>query len=322
MMVGLLYQVMATQSDERAFSPPGQLVDIRTHRLHLYCSGEGSPTVILDAGAGLWSVAWARIQPELSTTTRVCSFDRSGLGWSDLGSVPYDGLQAAHELRALLQAADVTAPYIYVGHSLSGMFARIYYDQFPEEIAGMVLIDPGDPGLLIEELGKEEGATINPCGWKCTVASLIARLGVMRFSLGRIDLLADPKLPARAVAEWKARMALPRGAVFVLTRGRYLPVICYQTLQNRTLGDIHLSLVYSSEFGSLLGSYEDEQERLDWLQNNVEAWTQTVALSTRGTGPHPIDGANHLSIVLYEDYADQVVDKIDDVIALVRENIS
>ena len=144
----------------------------------------------------------------------------------------------------------------------------------------------------------------------------------MRFSLGRIDLLADPELPSEAVAEWKARMALPRSAVFMLTRGRYLPVICYQTLENRTLGDIHLSLVYSSEFGSLLGSYEDEQERIDWLQSNVEAWTQTAALSTRGTGPHPIAGANHLSVVLYEDYADQIVDKIDDVIDLARKDVS
>ena len=318
-IVGWLYQAVSTRSDERKFSPPGQLVDIGTHRLHLYCSGEGSPTVILDAGAGLWSVAWARIQPELSTTTRICSFDRSGLGWSDMGSVPYDGVQAAYELHALLEAADVAGPYIYVGHSLSGMFARIYYDQYPEEIAGMVLIDPGDPGLLVEELGKEEGAATNPCGWKCSAASLIARLGVMRFSLGKIDLLADPELPSQAVAEWKARMALPRSAVFVLTRGRYLPAICYQTLKNRALGDIHLSLVYSGEFGSLLASSEDEQERIDWLQSNVEAWTQTVALSTRGTGPHPIAGANHLSIVLYEDYADQVVDKIDDLIDLVRE---
>jgi pimeloyl-ACP methyl ester carboxylesterase len=320
-VVGLLYQTIATQSDNRNFSPPGQLVDIGTHSMHLYCSGEGSPTVILDAGAGLWSVAWTRVQPELSTTTRVCSFDRSGLGWSDMGSVPYDGLQAAHELHALLEAADVAGPYIYVGHSLSGMFARVYYDQFPEGIAGMVLIDPGDPGLLVEELGKEEGAAINPCGWKCSLASLVARLGVVRFSLGKIDLLVDSALPSQAVAEWKARMALPRSAVFMLTRGRYLPVICYQTLKNRTLGDIHLSLVYSGEFGSLLASSEDEQERIDWLQSNLEAWTQTVALSTRGTGPHPIAGANHLSIVLYEEYADQVVDKIDDVIDLVREDL-
>jgi len=120
---------------------PGQLVDVGGYKMHLYCIGEGSPTVILAAGMGDFSVTWGAVQPEIAKTTRVCSYDRAGYGWSDPS--PYDltinGM--AEELHTLLGSANVPGPYVMVGHSLSGLMVRVFTHNYPEDVAGMVLVD-------------------------------------------------------------------------------------------------------------------------------------------------------------------------------------
>ena len=120
---------------------PGQLVDVGGYKLHLNCVGEGSPTVILAAGLGDFSVVWDKVQSEIAKTTRVCSYDRAGYGWSDPSPEPVSASLMAEELHTLLVNANVPGPYVMVGHSLSGVIVRVFAYNYPEEVAGMVLVD-------------------------------------------------------------------------------------------------------------------------------------------------------------------------------------
>jgi pimeloyl-ACP methyl ester carboxylesterase len=150
---------MAT-GDARRYPGPGQLVDVGGHRLHLHCVGQGSPTVVLDAGLGAFSLDWGAVQPEIATTTRVCAYDRAGLGWSEPGPRPRSPQQFADELYTLLTNAGVDGPYLLVAHSLSGKTARLFASQHPNQVAGMVLIDARhesvDDHLTPEQVAAEE----------------------------------------------------------------------------------------------------------------------------------------------------------------------
>jgi pimeloyl-ACP methyl ester carboxylesterase len=121
--------------------PPGRLVDVEGHRLHLVCLGRGSPTVVLEAGVSDAFAVWARVQPALAETTRVCSYDRAGIGYSDPGPLPRTSLTIARELHALLAAAGESAPYVLVGHSFGGVTVRAFASEHPGEVAGLVLVD-------------------------------------------------------------------------------------------------------------------------------------------------------------------------------------
>jgi pimeloyl-ACP methyl ester carboxylesterase len=120
---------------------PGRLVDVGGYRLHLNCMGQGSPTVILDAGLGSFSIVWKLVQAEVAGTTQVCAYDRAGYGWSELSPHPRTSEIIVEELHRLLEAAGVEKPYLLVGHSFGGMNARLYAHHFPEEVMGVVLVD-------------------------------------------------------------------------------------------------------------------------------------------------------------------------------------
>jgi hypothetical protein len=138
---GAIYEAIMAAGDARRYPPPGQLVDVGGHRLHPHCVGQGSPAVVLDAGLGGFSLDWDAVLPEIATSTRVCAYDRAGLGWSEPGPSPRSPQQFASELYDLLTNAGVTGPYVLVAHSISGKTARLFASQHPTEVAGMVLID-------------------------------------------------------------------------------------------------------------------------------------------------------------------------------------
>jgi len=141
MIVGAIYQSAASASDLKKYPPPGELYDVGEYRLHLYCIGEGSPTVILEAGAGSPGFGWYFVQKEVAGFTRVCSYDRPGFGWSEPASGPLSREQVATTSHQLLEAADVPGPYILVGHSAGGEYIRAYYRQYPSDVLGMVFVD-------------------------------------------------------------------------------------------------------------------------------------------------------------------------------------
>ena len=142
LLVGYIYEPMAEAADAKVYPPPGQLVDVGGYRLHINCTGTGSPTVVIDAGLGDWSTTWGGyVQPEVAKTARVCTYDRAGMGWSEAGPLPRDAGQIAKELHTLLQNANIPGPYIMVGHSLGGLPVRVFVHDYASEIAGVVLIE-------------------------------------------------------------------------------------------------------------------------------------------------------------------------------------
>jgi pimeloyl-ACP methyl ester carboxylesterase len=157
---GAAYEAIMATGDARRYPGPGQLVDVGGHRLHLHCVGQGGPTVVLDAGLGAFSLDWGAVQPEIATTTRVCAYDRAGLGWSEPGPRPRSPQQFADELYTLLTNAGVDGPYLLVAHSLSGKTARLFASQHPNQVAGVVLIDARhesvDDHLTPEQVAAEE----------------------------------------------------------------------------------------------------------------------------------------------------------------------
>ena len=123
------------------YPPPGRLIKVNGRIMHLYCTGSGSPVVILEAGLSSYSLDWSRVQPEIAKTTEVCSYDRAGYGWSDPGPKPRTAQEIVKELHALLTEAGVKGPYILAGQSLGGIFVQLFALEHPTETAGVVLID-------------------------------------------------------------------------------------------------------------------------------------------------------------------------------------
>jgi pimeloyl-ACP methyl ester carboxylesterase len=142
---GLVFQWCATKLDERRYPMPGIMVEIHGHRMHLDCRGEGSPTVLLDAGLGDSASTWALVQPEVAKFTRVCSYDRPGLGWSEQSSGKRDSRHVAAELEDLLLQAHIAGPYLLVGHSFGGYNQLVFQSLYPDQVVGIVLVDSSHP---------------------------------------------------------------------------------------------------------------------------------------------------------------------------------
>jgi pimeloyl-ACP methyl ester carboxylesterase len=128
-------------------SPPGKLVDVGGRRLHVLCSGAGSPTVVLEAGASAFAIDWTLVQREVARTNRVCAYDRAGSGWSD-SSTASTRASASRDLHTLLQAAGEAPPYVMVGASFGGLLVRVYQADYPDDVIGFVLVDPASEDRL------------------------------------------------------------------------------------------------------------------------------------------------------------------------------
>src|SRR5918997_1815757 len=163
MLLGARYESAAEARDTRAYPPPGQMVDVGGYRLHINCIGTGSPTVVIDAGHGGWSASWSSwVQPEAARTTRVCTYDRAGMGWSEPGPLPRTAKHFAQELHTLLHTAGVPGPYVLAGHSLGGLPVRVFAHAYAAEVAGVVLIDSMHPRQAMPSASARPPQTAAP----------------------------------------------------------------------------------------------------------------------------------------------------------------
>jgi len=179
-LLGVVYQTLGTRRDGKVYPPPGRLVDLGSHRLHLLELGQGSPTILLEAGLMSTVLSWSDLQRELSRSFRVVSYDRAGLGWSDLGPMPRTADRIVDELHAMLERAAIPPPYVLVGHSFGGLTMPLFAARYPEEVAGMVLVDPVAPAEWNPPAEHDRkltriGATV------CRRAAFLARIGLIRF---------------------------------------------------------------------------------------------------------------------------------------------
>jgi pimeloyl-ACP methyl ester carboxylesterase len=169
-LAGATYQGATTALERRQLPHPGRLIDVGGHQLHLYCIGEGTPTVVLEAPATGMSAAWGWVQPDVAQVTRVCTYDRSGLGWSEAGDRGYDPAAVPAELHALLEQAREAGPHVMGGEGLGAALATLYAAQYGPEVAALVLVDPPSP-----ERPARRSVTrfLNASPW-------LARAGVLR----------------------------------------------------------------------------------------------------------------------------------------------
>src|SRR6266508_940072 len=203
--IGAAYQAIAIEMDKRAYPPPGQMIDVGGYQMHLYCTGtnvDGSPTVILENGLGSISSAWALVQPEVAKGTRTCSYDRAGMGWSDSSPEPRDAQHIAIELHTLLQNAQIPGPYVLVGWSFGGLYAREYAGQYGDEVSGLVLLDSSHPDQWTSTPEGQRQFEMNAKIY--SVVPTLVRLGVMRV-MGLVQ--PDSGLPTPYNEELKASFA-------------------------------------------------------------------------------------------------------------------
>ena len=182
MLAGMTYQGVASAFERERLPHPGQLVDVGGHQLHIHCTGDGAPTVVLESDAGMPSAAWGAVQPTLSPATRVCSYDRTGLGWSETGDRRFEVPIVSEELRALLTNAGERPPFVLVGTRTGAAFATLFAAAYPQDVAALVAVDGAGSQRPTPRITR--------------VAPWLARIGVRRL-LGRGNAAAA-RLPAQA----------------------------------------------------------------------------------------------------------------------------
>jgi pimeloyl-ACP methyl ester carboxylesterase len=204
MLLGYIYESMAEARDAKAYPPPGQLVDVGGYRLHINCTGSGSPTVAIEAGWGDSSAGWAWVQPEVAKTTRVCTYDRAGMGWSESSPEPRTAREYAKELHTLLANANEPGPYVLVGHSMGGFTVLVYAHDYPDEVSGLVLVD----SQALPAANAAWSPAPKPGG--TSPVFLMARIGLMRLLAGPLGAIQD--LPPEAKQAYTAYSVTPRSA--------------------------------------------------------------------------------------------------------------
>lgn len=304
--IGAVYQTIAEAADRRAFPPPGRLVDVGGHRLHIQCIGAGGPTVVLDHMGGGNSAQWGLILPQLAATTRVCTYDRAGFGWSDpVPPGPRDAQTNADDLHTLLVNAGEQSPFLLVGHSYGGRVAKLFAASYPAEVAGLVLVDPGTifghptvPPEIDAQWREEDQLFIRN-------GSLLARLGAFRllYLLSDVDDTGDlakadhAAFTARALAaqQWDAIRAEAAG--MEQSSAQELALLSLEALP---------ILVLSAEQPA--GAARAAHTALN---------REVASLSSRGEH-RIIAGAEHLSFAWEQRYADIVADTVRGLLAQAR----
>jgi pimeloyl-ACP methyl ester carboxylesterase len=290
--VGGAVETIGLASDRSSYAMPGRLFDVGGHRLHLNCTGSGGPTVVLMSGLGGNSAGWARIAPAVADTTRVCAYDRAGQGWSEDASEQQNGVAAATELHTLLDTAGEDGPYVLVGHSIGGDHAMVYADRYPEQVAGMVLLDATSPY-------RTAAGTVHagPPGPVAVLPSL-TRLGVGRM----LPTSFWSALPEPAASQYKAFAASPRGWRNTVDETGTMPALLSQAQELSTLGSVPLVVLTAA------GHDADP----DW----ADAHNRMAELSTNSS--HRQADAPHSGLLDEEGGADDSVHAIDDVIQALR----
>lgn len=296
-LLGVVYQTAAEASDWNAYAPPGRLLDVDGHQMHIVCTGEGSPTVILEAGAGAFSAIWGWVQLAVAQQSRVCAYDRAGFGWSEFGPEPRDAQQIARELHALLADAGVAPPYVMVGHSLGGIYVRVYNAMYPGEVVGMALIDSTHP-----DNWSRQGESLETLGAMASVSAVLSRFGVMRLAFaGEHFNLPEPDSSALlaytvSTRYWDMQRADMTAATATIDEGRAAG----------TLGDLPLAVLTAVDYPE--GKGRDTELALQM---------ELAALSSNSIY-QVVDGARHITLLTDEQYAKQVSDAVIRVVEAAR----
>jgi pimeloyl-ACP methyl ester carboxylesterase len=313
----------STVIDDPAYAQAQRLVDIdHGRRLNLYCIGTGAPTVVFDAGLANWSQIWGLVQPVVARTTRACSYDRAGLGFSDAASRPGTSANIADDLHRLLHAAQIEPPYVLVGHSYGGMNVRLYADLYRDEVAGLVLDDPSH-----EEHSQRSIAADPDAGLAARFAAERAeadRTGLACLAAARAGFVPGTAIDAECISSGRnLRYSLAINAVY--QRLQHEPSFLQARLwedqaydldspaqlmaARRSYGDLPLVVLTRALSDSASGLPDDAHGDLA-----VALHEDLAGLSTRGVHRVVPDSSHDIHL----DQPQAVIDAILDVLAQVR----
>lgn len=306
LVAGAVYQAVGAARDAGRYPAPGQRVDVGGYAMHIYCVGAGSPTVILDhIGDGNMG-EWALIQPVVAEETRVCAYDRAGFGWSDPGPLPRDAQQSARELDLLLTNAAVSGPYVLVGHSYGANVARVYAAQYPDDLAALVLVDPGylhdRPGVPedVNEQWKREGRFI------IGAAPWLTRIGFMRLGAAA-GALGYGELPAAQGEAFVAVQLTPKyGRAVADQYAAFEDTSAQVFAAEKALPPVPLLVLSATEPGG-------DPSRRTWTEVNA----RIAELVPEGEH-RAVSGASHMSLVLSREHAAIVSQAILEMVERVR----
>jgi pimeloyl-ACP methyl ester carboxylesterase len=304
-VLGVVYQAVATELDKRNYAPRGELYNVNGHLMHMVCMGErseGSPTVILHAGATADSLWWYRVQSELAQHTQVCAFDRPGMGWSEPASGSRDPQTINAELHTLLQQADIPAPYVVVGHSYGSILARVFAAQYPQDVSGVVLVD--SQLVTPKHFASQSEVDQNQSYWNVVnvIGSITTRLGLTR--LTGSSTFQSAGYPPDIASEMVALQA--RNQVFdayYAENGPAFPVLQEASAAAENFGDLPLAVIWASL------TYN-----VNHANPTLGAPTDELSTYSSNSVTRVVEGADHGSILGNEQYAAQVVDAVLDVI--------
>lgn len=300
-VAGFLYENISEARDRRFNPMPGQLIDVGGYKMHIDCTGQGTPTVILDSGLGDSYISWNKVQPGIAQFARVCSYDRAGLGYSDSSPHSRTSKDIAEELHTLLHNVGISSPYILVGHSMGGYDVRLYASLYRSEIAGMVLVDASHP-----EQQKRFPAALNDmdAGW-------VREQEFLEFTTP----LGIPRLLGFCAHEVEARAAecnfhSEREGVLEL---KAFPESAAQTAATGSLGDLPLVAL----------SHDPDKPQPDLPEDLVkpinDAWqqmqTELSHLSTRGTRVVAKNSGHYIQL----DRPELVIEAVHDVVGQARQ---
>jgi len=313
-IVGATYQSIATHAEARSFPEAGRLVDVGGYRLKLNCTGQGSPTVVLEAGFGDVLVEWKHVQPEIARFSRVCSYDRAGYGGSDPGPMPRTSAKISEELHALLQHAGEQPPYLLVGSSFGGYSVRVFNGKYPDQVAGIVLADATQEDqyeLLPAAWGRIYESMVNRCKKQARWAPVFIDLGIARLTLrsqgdlgGDSYLILQSKyLEARAseleMIKTSAEQARAAGHIadkplIVLTGGQNSDSILSSGLSKQDFDDFHR--IWVDELQTRLARLSTKGKQIivpdsghDIPNDRPDAIVNAVRDLCMATGPHLAD---------------------------------
>jgi pimeloyl-ACP methyl ester carboxylesterase len=298
---GVVYQATATELDRRAYLPPGQLVNVGGYQLHINCVGTGSPTVVLESAFPGTAANWAWVQPGVAEATRVCTYDRAGMGWSDAGPEPRHARQIAADLHALLIAAQIPGPYVLVGHSFGGLLVREYAAQYPSDVAGVVLLDAMHPDQY-DRFPPE--MALADAGQMDTLLAL-ARLGVTRLWSPFPTAAALPAQQREQISAFNSSMT---SMTTLAGEYRAFPTTFEQVRAGGDLGSTPLVVLTADQTFP-----QSPEADAVWkeLQNEL------ATLSTNSTHRHT-SGTTHDSLVYQQQDAQAAVVAIVDLVSALR----
>jgi pimeloyl-ACP methyl ester carboxylesterase len=266
MAAGAIYEAIAGLGDAAAHPPSARMIHVGGYSLHLDCRGQGSPTVVMDAGLGGSSLDWTLVEPQLATTTQVCVYDRAGMGWSEPGPLPRTPAQLAEELDTLMTNAGVPAPYVLLAHSLAGKAARLFASSHPEKVVGMVLVDTRSERIDLSMAPDEAANFDGALRAQAKLYSLARDLGMAR--LFGTSFVGEPLVPPSTASEMALLMTRSTAIEETLEEG--LARAADDTrLAVTTLGVMPLVVVAAAESMRDIPGWAQAQEAL-------------AALSTQG----------------------------------------